>query len=77
MENGADVSERTTVRAAVFKLVGLNIVGEAQRNEVLPLLGSIQAIDYQDVIQPAPIERPNDGAAHKASATGDYNSSAV
>ena len=60
---------------ALLELVGVDVVREAQRHQMLPLLRAVQAVDYQDVFETPPVERPNNGAAYQASAPGNDDSS--
>jgi hypothetical protein len=59
------------------EIIGVEAIGEAQRDQVPPLFGGVQAIDHEDILQAAPVESPNDGAADKARAAGNDDSSVI
>ena len=51
--------------------VGLDVVVEAQRHEVAPLLAPVEPVDGDDALVPALIEGPDDGAPDEAGGAGD------
>ena len=64
MEHRPDGAERVgVVLDAIEKVVGVDVVFEAQRNEVLPLLAGVEAVDDDDVVEIATVQRPYHGAA--------------
>ena len=71
------LAERPRLGDAPFEFVGVNVIGEAQRHQMLPLLGPVEAVDDQDVVETAPVEGPNNGAADKASAARNDDSAAA
>ena len=72
MQHGPDArrSRRRPI-ARASKLVGVDVVGEPQRNEVPPLFGFVQPIDDQNVVETATIQCPNQRAANEACAARD------
>ena len=77
VKDGADAAEVVAVGNAAFEIVGVEIVGKPERDQVAPLLGAVQAVDDQNVVEPPPVERPNDGAANQAGAPGNDDRAAV
>ncbi len=57
----------------VAERVGFDVVVEAQRREVAPLVATVQPIDGDDALVPALIEGPDDGAPDEAGGAGDEN----
>ncbi len=70
-----DRAERAEGARAIFEgrneVVRVNVVAEAQRYEVAPLLRLVEAIDGDDIVNAAPIERPDEGAADEAGGAGN------
>ena len=77
MKHRSDSAEIVAVGGAPFEVVGVEVVGEAQRHQMFPLFGTIQAIHDENIVDPAPIQSPNQGAADKAGAARDDNRAAV
>ena len=77
MKDGADVAEVAARQPARSNSSASDVIGKAQRNQVFPFLRSVQAVDDENVVETAPVERPNDGAAYKAGAPGNNDSSAA
>ena len=50
--------------------LGIDVVVEAQRREVAPLLGSIEPIGDENAIVAALVERPHEGAADEPRGAG-------
>ena len=72
MKNGVDV--RRKVAVVVEKLlehIGFEVVLEAQGDEVLPFLGTVETIGDQDVFETAAVQLPNKGAADQPCAAGN------
>ena len=77
MEHRAYGTERVGIVVdAIQKVVGVDVVLEAKRNEVLPLLAGVEAVDDDDVVEIAAVERPHDGAADEAGSARDDDGSA-
>ncbi len=71
MNDRPHVAERLPASASRVEIVGVDVIGEAKRHEVLPLLRNVQAVDDEDVVDPSPVQCPKDGAADKAGAPRD------
>ncbi len=50
---------------------GLDVVPDAQRGEVLPLFGTVEHVGDDDVLHPAAVQFPDQGAPDKAGSAGD------
>ena len=57
--------------------VGFDVVVEPQGHEIAPFFASVEAIDGNDPLVAALIERPDDGASDEAGGTSDENCPAV
>ena len=60
---------------AASERVGVEVVVEAQRREVAPLLGSVEPIGDEDAVVAAPVERPHERAADEPGAAGHQSRS--
>ena len=58
----------------IHKIIGVDIVCELQRDEVLPLVRLIKPINDQDVVMPQFVKTPNDRTADKTCSTRDDHS---
>ncbi len=67
---GTHVSEQSQLDLAGQR-VGFDVVVEAQRHEVAPLLAPVQPVDGDDALLPALIEGPDDGAPDEAGGAGN------
>ena len=53
------------------QVVGLHVIGEAQRREVAPFFVRAEDVADDDVVAAAPVQRPDQRAADEARAAGD------
>src|ERR1700728_419633 len=72
MKDGADVTEHSRRFAdAPEQVVRFDVIGKLQRSQVLPLLVGSKKIRYEDVLQSAAIQLPNECAADETGAPSD------
>ena len=53
------------------QIVGLDVIGEAQRREIAPLFVRAEAVADDNAFAAAAIQRPDERTANKARAAGD------
>ena len=76
MKHGREAAEGVWVpREGGAEAVGLDVIGEAQRREVAPLLVGAEEIGHDDIGVAALVEGPDQGAADEAGAAGDEDAS--
>jgi hypothetical protein len=76
MEDRDDVTEQMRrCLDALQQIVGFDVIGELERDEVLPLGIFIEEVSYENVFQASAIELPYQRAADESSATSHQDSS--
>ncbi len=51
MKDRSNVAKVGPAVRAALELIGIEVIGKLQGNEVLPFFGAVQAVDYQDVVE--------------------------
>ena len=78
MEHGRDVAERVGLRGdAREELLGVQIVGEAQRHEVPPLLARAEPVDDDEIVAVLEVQMPHERAADQPGGPRHDDSPAV
>jgi len=77
VEDRRDAAEIVAVEDPAFEVVGVDVVREAQRNEVFPFFRRVESIDDENVVDPSTVQSPNDGASDQAGAAGHDDRTAV
>ena len=77
MKHRSDSAEIVAVGGPLLELVGVDVIGEAQRHEMFPLFRAVQTITTRISSIPPPVQSPNQGAADKAGAARNDNRAAV
>jgi hypothetical protein len=68
-----DAGEVAEIAEVIDEIVRVDVVGEAERREVLPLVGFVKPVDDKDIVVTKLIQTPNDRTADETGPAGDYD----